>query len=275
MQSALDPRIVRLSIEVNGRIKMYEGLAITATGTKYGNSLQNEAQITIANLDRATQDYILTETSPYTKNRTPKTILLEAGRQSYGTAKIYRGNIVTASVSQPPDVTVTLKCLTGNFFKGNILSRSFPGQVSLKQVSQQLAQDLDVALNFQASNKNLANYAYSGAALKQIDYLSTAGGLNVFIDDSVLIVKDAFVPITGSLRVLSADSGMIGIPEFTEQGIKVKFLVDNRTTLGGALQIISAVYPAANGIYVIYKLGFEISNRDKQFYYIAEAARRR
>ncbi len=67
---------------------------------------------------------------------------------------------------------------------------------------------------------------------------------------------------------------MIGIPEFTEQGIKVKFLLDNRTTLGGGIQIESKIYPATNGNYVIYKLGFEITNRDKPFYWIAEATRR-
>lgn len=101
------------------------------------------------------------------------------------------------------------------------------------------------------------------------------GGINVFIDDNTLVVKDAYVPLTNTLRILSAETGMIGIPEFTEQGIKVKFLLDNRTTLGGSLRIDSKQYPAANGDYVIYKLGFQIATRDTPFYYIAEAARRR
>jgi hypothetical protein len=271
----LDPRIVRVSIEVNGGTKIYEGIAITAHGTKYANSLQNECEITLSNLDRATQDFILTETSPYNLNRTPKLVTVEAGRQSYGTAKIFRGNIVTASVSQPPDIAVTLKCLTGNFLKGNILARSQPGLVSLSQVSRQIAQDTNTVLNFQAQDKNLANFSYSGSALKQVDHLSSVGGVNVFIDDSTLVVKDAFVPLSNTLRILNANTGMIGIPEFTEQGIKVKFLLDNRTTLGGGLRIQSDIYPATNGDYVIYKLGFEIANRDTPFYYIAEAARRR
>lgn len=274
---ALDPRIVKVSIEVNGQIKTYDGLAIVASGTKYANPLQNEAEISISNLDRTTQDYILTQTSPYTKNRTPKLVTLEAGRQSYGTAKIYVGNIVSSTVSQPPDVKITLKCLTGNFIKGNILSRSFPGQVSFKQVSQQLAQDLGYLLKFQTNDKTIGSYAYNGAAAKQVNNLSLLGGsgLNVFVDDNVLVIKDAYIPLNNTLKILSAETGMIGIPEFTEQGIRVKFLVDNRTTLGGGLRIISKNYPAANGDYAIYKLGFSITNRDRDFYYIAEAARRR
>src|SRR5690606_35732356 len=119
----------------------------------------------------------------------------------------------------------------------------------------QIAIDNNMLHNFQATDKSIANYTYAGSALKQIDVLNTVGGVNVFIDDNVLVVKDAWVPLTGTLRILNKDTGMIGIPEFTEQGIRVKFLLDNRTTLGGALQIESVENPATNGLYVIYKLG--------------------
>lgn len=271
----LDPRIVRVAIEVNGKIKTYDKIAITASGTKYGNPIQNEATITLTNLDKQTQDYILTETSPYTLNRTPKSVTVFAGRQSYGTATIYKGNIVSSSVSQPPDITVTLKCLTGNFLKGNILSRSQPGSVTLQQAAKGVAQDTGTILDFQADDKNLANYSYSGAALKQVDYLAQAGGIDVFLDDNLLVVKGQNIPLTGTTRIIDAASGMIGIPEFTEQGIKVKFLLDNKTRVGGGLRVKSSVYPAVNGDYVIYKLSFDIANRDTPFYYIAEAVRRK
>ena len=272
---ALDLRIVKVTIEVDGGTKTYQGIAITASGMKYTNSLQNECEVTLYNLDRNTQNYILTQTSPYTLNRTPKTVLIEAGRESYGTSKIYIGNIITSTVSQPPDIGVTLRCLTGNFYKGNILARSQPGQVSLAQVSAQLAQDTNTILNFQATDKNLSNFSYSGSALKQINNLNSVGGVNVFINDDVLVVKDATVPLNGTLKIVSAQTGMIGVPEFTEQGIRVKFLLDNKTILGGSLRIISKINPATNGDYVIFQLGFQIANRDTPFYWIAEAARHR
>lgn len=272
--SALDPRIVKVSIEVNGQFKTYASpLSITAHGTKYANALQNECEVVIENLDRETQDYILTETTPYNLNRTAKTIIVEAGRTSYGTSVIYMGNIVTSLVSQPPDVGIVLKCLTGNFIKGNILTRNQPGSATLQQISAQIAQDTGTLLNFQATNKNISNYNFTGPAPNQVQLLNNMGGISAFIDNNTLVVKDGLIPITGALKVVSASTGMVGIPEFTEQGIRVKFLLDNKTTLGGALQIISKQYPAANGIYVIYKLGFQIATRDTPFYYIAEAAR--
>lgn len=269
----LDPRVVQVSVEVNGVLKTYEGISIIANGTKYANPLQNDAEITLTNLDKVTQDYLLTETSPYNLNKTQKLVSLYAGRQSYGTALIYRGNIISSSVSQPPDIGVTLKCLTGNFYKGNLVTRNQPAGASLNQISQGIANDLNLILNFQADEKNISNFNFAGAALKQVDLLNSMGNVNAYVDDANLVVKNAFVPLRNSLRVLSASTGMIGIPEFTEQGIKVKFLVDNVTTLGSSLQIQSEIYPAANGVYVIYKLGFQITNRDTPFYFIAEAAR--
>ena len=272
---ALDLRLVKLSIEVNGVTKTYQDLMITANGMKYANALQNECEVTIANLDRATQDYILTQTSPYTFNRTPKTVTIEAGRQSYGTTVIYVGNIVLSTLSQPPDQIITLKCLTGNFLKGSIISRNQSGLVPISVLSTAIAQDLNTSLNFQAPDKNIANYSFNGAALKQVDVLNGMGGINAFIDDNTLIVKGAGAPIriNGSERILSSSTGLIGIPEFTQQGIKVKFFIDNKTRLGSSLRIQSKEYPAANGVYIIYKLGFQIANRDTPFYYIAECAR--
>lgn len=274
MTSAIDPRIIKVTIQVNGGTKVYSApLMIKATGTKYANALQNEAEIILTNLDRETQDYILTETSPYNLNRTSKQVTIAAGRQSYGTSIIYIGNVVTSHLTQPPDIGVILKCLTGNFLKGNILARNQPGQVTLKQLSSQIAQDSNTLLNFQATDRNISNYNFSGAASQQVELLGSFGGINAFIDDNTLIVKNALVPLTGKNKIVNASTGMIGIPEFTEWGIKVKFLLDNQTTIGGALTITSQLYPAINGVYVIYKLGFDIATRDTPFYYIAEAAR--
>lgn len=299
----LDPRIIRVSLEINGKLKTYQGLAIEANGTKYANANQNECEVTVYNLDKSTRDYILTETSPFNLNRTPKLLILEAGRQSYGVTKIYVGNIsttgktkkketnskqskssaeasggapgssVSSNVSQPPDIGITLKCLTGDFSKGDIIARSQPGIAQLSQISGQVARDLNLILNFQALDKQIANYTYTGAALQQIDYLNQMGLVNAYADDGVLVVKDFDKPLSNQIKILSKETGMIGIPEITEQGIKVQFLLDNQTTLGGLLRIKSDIYPIVNGDYVIYKLGFEIASRDVPFYWIAEAKR--
>ena len=269
----LDPRIVRVGIEVNGQLKIYEGLSITATGTKFANANQNECEVKIANLDKATREYILSETSPFNKNKTKKILTLDAGRKSTGTSRVYVGNISKSSPSQPPDISVTLKCLSLNFQKGNVIAKTSKSTQSVKEIAQQTADNLQVPLNFEATDKQISNYAYSGDSLSEVNSLNDLGNYNAFIDDGVLILKDMNIPLTNTLKIVDLDSGMIGIPEVTEQGIKVKYLFDNQTKLGGRLRIKSKIYPSTNGDYVIYKLGFEIASRDTPFYWIAEGKR--
>lgn len=269
----IDPRIVRIGIEVNGILKTYEDLNLKASGTKYANANQNECEVVITNVDKATRDFILSETSPFNGNRTPKRFIVEAGRKSYGYSRIYSGVVASAVPTQPPDINVTLKALTGNDKKSEIVARNQPGQASLKRIATQVATDLGVALLFQAQDRQIANYNFTGGALKQVDKLGEVGRVNAFIDDDSLIVKDNNRAIANTARILNIDTGLIGIPEITEQGVKVKFLLDNTTTLGGALRIQSKIYPAVNGDYIIYKLGFDIASRDTPFYWIAEAKR--
>lgn len=272
--ASLDPRIVRIGIEVNGELRTYDGLWLSATGTKFANPLQNECEVKIANLAQDVRDYLLTETSPFNANKTPKRIILDAGRQSTGVFRLFEGDITECSPSQAPDVTLTIKAKTGQFSKGKIIAKSQAAQTKLSRIAQDVADSLSLSLVFEAQDKSIANYSFTGAALKQVEKLSEAGNVNAYVDDKLLVVKDYNVPLKQVTHTLSAESGMIGLPETTEQGVKVKYLLDPKTQLGGELIVDSKINKAVSGPYVIYKLGFEITSRDVPFYWIAECKRK-
>lgn len=265
-----DPRIVRVGIEIDGQLKIYDDLAVVATGTKFDNQIQNECEVRIANLDKAARDYLLTETSPLNLRRAPKRVVIEAGRKSYGTSKIIVGDIITSSISQPPDVWLTLKALTGNFYSGQVVSKAQNTNAPVSLIAQQLATDLGATLDFQATDKNVSGYSFTGGLLKEIKALGEMGNFSAFLDDNTLVVKDKTKPLAGQVKIVSAATGMIGVPEISVYGIKVKFLLDNNTKVGSAITVQSDLNPVANGTYSIYKLSFEIASRDTPFYYIAE-----
>lgn len=274
MVDRLDPRIVRVGIEVNGELRTYEDLWVSASGTKYANPLQNECEVRIANLSREVRDFILTETSPFNANRTPKRIVLDAGRESTGVFRLFEGDITEAIPSQAPDITLTLKAKTGQFKKGTIVTRTEAPQIALSKLAANVAGDLGLTLVFEAKDKNIANYTFAGGALKQVDKLSRTGAVNAYVDDNRLVVKDYNVPLQGVSHELSEQTGMIGLPEITEQGIRVTYLLDPKSQLGGELQLTSKINPAATGNYTIFALSFEVSNRDTPFYTIAEGKRK-
>lgn len=273
MAAELDPRLLRISVEVNGQLKSYEGLAMVASGTKYANATQNECEVKITNLDKVTRDFLLTETSPFNKNKRRKLLIVEAGRVSTGYAVVFQGDITNAVGAQPPDITLTLKAATGDHAKGDIIARSQAGTTPLQNIASRVAQDLGLSLNFQAKPKNISNYSFTGSAVKQVQQLGVMGRVNAYIDDRELVVKDFNAPLANRVREVNLDTGMIGIPEFTETGIKVRMLFDNQTVLGGALRVRSKLNPAADGVYTVSKLSFELASRDTAFYYIAEATR--
>ena len=274
----IDPRLLEIEIEVGANIHRFTGdLAIRAQGMLFANPLSDIGEVTIYNLDRATQDYILQVTSPYTSNREVKNLTVYAGRKSYGLTLIYRGTILVANATQPPDIGVVLKCLSGGSFQNSNYSISYKGNISAITAINTLAERINASKRIQVTNiPNIGNYSFSGNAIGELRYLNSFGFATGFITQgttNILTFKGSTVPLTGTLRIVSEEQGMIGVPEWTEQGVRVTFLIDNKTTIGGALQIVSKRYPAFSGFYVIYKLGYDLASREIPFYYIAEAAR--
>jgi hypothetical protein len=270
----LDPRIVQVGVEVNGQQRIFgTGLLINANGTKFGNDNQNEIEVTITNMRKSDRDYILTETSPFNQNRTRKRVFVYAGRESYGAPLIVVGDITKTNVSQPPDIGVTIKALTGDYLKGKVISTNGKAQSSLRDIATQAADSMGLDLDFQGGDKQVANYSFTGGTLEQTGKLGKAGGVDAFVDDTALVIKPKGQPIAGPVRLLNLDTGLIGQPEYTELGIKVTYLIDNVSRLGAGLRVESILNPAFNGLYVIYKLGFNISSRDTPFYWVAEATR--
>lgn len=269
----LDPRIVRVGVEVNGQLRLYEDLDISVQIEKFANPLMNVARVEITNLSRETRDFLLTETSPFNANRTPKRLVVEVGRVSSGTTRAFLGDITLAEPSRPPDIRLTLQAQTMVFKRGDIITRKGGDRQSLRSLAGLVAQDCGLSLIFEATDKTIGNYSYSGAAAKQVDYLAQAGGVDVYVDDDRLIVKNLGEPLRNTVRILSLDTGLIGIPEQTEVGIRARMLIDQQTTLGGALRIVSQVNPSLNGDYTIYKLVMRASTRDLPFWWEAEARR--
>lgn len=272
----IDIRAIRVGIEVSNQMHYYhslDGMKIRASGTKYANANQNDCSITISNLNRQTRDFLLTETSPFNKNRTPKRLTLEVGRVSTGLFTVIIGDIVSADPSSPPDVEITLKAKTGNASNGKVISSSAQGMSKLSAIANTVASDLSLLLDFQATDKNIANYTYTGGALGQVNRLAEAGGVRAFIDDEKLIVQDYQNPAAGRIKVLNMNSGMIGLPKATEKGVTVTYLVDGESVLGGLLRLESKFNQSLSGDYRIDQLGFEVASHDDPFFYKAQCSR--
>lgn len=269
----IDLRRVRIGIEISGQFQFYENLRIRAKGVKHANPLQNECTVSINGLNAETRNYLLTETSPFNENRTAKRITVEAGRESKGLFVVYIGDIVSAEIGTSPDLELIIRAKTNNANAGKITVFSAEPLSRLSVIAEQVAESNGVRLEFQATDKNIANYTFSGPTSRQVARLAEAGRVRAYIDDRTLYVRDRDLPVTDRRRILNVNSGMVGIPQPTDDGAKVTYLIDGESDLGGQLTIDSLLNPAVNGDYVINQLEFEVTNYDDPFFYTAICTR--
>lgn len=269
----IDLRRIRIGVEIGGQLQLYEGLRVRASGVKHADALQNECTISLNGLNTRTRNYLLTEASPYNENRKPKRVTVEVGRQNSGIYLIYVGDITSVEVGSPPDMELTIRAKTNNYNSGKVVVFNAGPMAKLSEISERVANDNELRLEFQATDKNIANFSFSGPASRQVSRLAEAGGIRAYVDDRTLYVKDLGTPATDRRRILNLNSGMVGIPQATEQGVEVSYLIDGESDLGGQLTLESLMNESLNGDYIIEQLRFEATSHDDPFFYTALCGR--
>lgn len=270
----LDPRLLRVTIFLEGEPHVYERLAMSVKGSKFTSDISNTCEIRIANIDKDTRDKLLSEGTPYSRLAPPKnTILIEAGRVSTGLHQVFTGDITTVNVSPPPDIWLMMRAITGKQRKNETATLSQSSQAKFSLISKQVADRLGVPLDFRAPDKNVLNFSFSGSLERMVSILGEiSNGVDAYIDDDRLVVKPRFEPDTAEVIPININTGMVRIPEFVDLGVRCTVLLSSEIRLGQTVRVSSLAYPAVDGDYIVYRLGFDLSNRDSPFYYIVEAS---
>lgn len=272
---AFDDRLLTLTIQIEGETFTFDqNYYIVARGEKYAAPNLGVGEVRIDNIDKNTRDFLISKTSLYNTNSTlpvPALLTLDVGRQSYGTFRLFTAQVIAGEPTQPPDIGITFRSMTGASLLGLPLALTMPPNTLLSAISEQVAQKLGLTLSFQATNKNINNYSFTGGSIKQLQKLQEAGNVDVFIDNTTLIVKDSATPRHGPVPVLNQTSGMVGIPLITERGLAVTTLINNEVQVGGQVKVESTLNPAATGTWNIFKLGFDVSSWETPFYWNIEA----
>ena len=273
MTFAFDDRLVTLQIDIEGQSFTFDqSYYMIATGQAYTNGNFGECALRIDNIAKTTRDFLVTKTSQWNLNRTNADISLSVGRASYGTFQIFNGNAIASNPTQPPDIGLTIRSLSKAALLGYPNAFTAPSMATLKTVCEQVAQSAGLTLDFQATtNPNIGNYRFTGAVGKQIQKLNELG-VSAYISQSsnVLVVTDYLKPRNLPPVQINAQNGMIGVPEVTEVGVRVKMLINNQVQIGAPAQVTSVANPAANGTFIINKLGYEIASRDTPFYWVLD-----
>lgn len=267
-----DPRILSVELQFDDHSLVYNSpMDITVTGCKTVTSMQNTATITIGNLTKEHRDYILSNSNQnLAANYKVRRVRVKAGRESFGSWQVFMGDIVSANVSQPPDIKLTLKCLTNAVDRTQWWAFANTSGRTLGELVREVASFMNLSFRIDPSvneGKVIPRFTFNGPAAAMIIRLSEMADVRVYVDDDTIVVTNWDAGLSNTIVEVNKDSGMIGIPEFTEYGIRVRTFADRNIVLGGGIRLTSEMVPVMNADYVATRIDYELSTRDTAFYY--------
>ena len=258
----------------DGKTKTIEGLNVKFSAKKMCYAFGGQASIAIANLSMEDITYLTTFLSPFLFPDKKKKVAIAAGYDS-DVKEIFSGDIWTAlPIKRGADIWLEIKAIKSFFSSSTMTSKTLVGEkIPIKDVAAKVANWSGLKLDWKSkANKTIDAFAFTGSISDAMRKLSTTADIMVFEDNGQLTVIDSKPQASGT-RLISEDSGMIGMPRINHFGMEVKVLLNNSIKLGETIELKSKLVPAANGKYVIYSITHQGSLRELEFYSILKCRR--
>lgn len=270
----MDKRICYVQIQTPSGDKEIRNISIKGRITRKKSETGSTAKIAIANLSREDVEYLTTYTSPYIDQSKKKRINVFAGYESTGVGMIFSGDIYSALPEGLPDTWLNIEAKTEYFNQQNIITMS-QSKMNTKSIATIVANQLNLALVWRSkSQKFIDAFNFTGAKAKLLNRLNELDSFTAFIDNDSLIVIDnneqppetSTTKKEGYVKVINGDSGLIGLPQPDEHGVKIKVLLDPTVNLGDWFKLESERLPIINGFYQVYEMTYDFATREPQYY---------
>ena len=264
-------RVCFIEIETNERgkreMKRLEGLAFRAKVSRKRGAILSEANISIANLKRSDIEYLTTYMSPYINPSVRKSINVYAGYDTTGYGRIFTGDIYKALPSDVPDTWLNIEAKS-LFYQNRVPVSYCVSNVTMQEAGKSVANQLGLEFDWQAdSQKRIDVFNFRGSKAQLIEKYNSFGDVIAFEDNGKLRVQNKTSKRkSGQIKLISKETGMIGIPEPDQFGVKVKCLLDPSLACGDWIKVKSECLKSVNGEYQIYTLDFDITSREQAYY---------
>lgn len=280
---AMDPRLLRARFyfdEGNDTVEYGEDYEISFSCSKNVFSYQNMGRIEIRNVRASVRSELLSQFNQFTQ-RTMKTPFLPvdvmAGRRSYGPSLVYAGNVIKCSLLPPPDIGLVIEVATNQLDKTKWVTYWPQRPISYGNLCKWAATTLgltpEIHITDAIFNAPVQNFLGGNqCVLEAIPvYIQRyyPDQVVAFVDSGSLVVKmiNEVVPSLGTVELgYGTPLPFIGIPEWTEFGVKGKVLFTPNLRLGCAVKANSIMNPTINGDYVVGKIDYELTSRQTPFY---------
>ena len=242
------------------RTLVYEGVETHVQIEKPGEPDQNKATVEMYNLSMdAMRDMTTLSFRPLQTKK--NLIVIFAGAETEGMSLCFAGEIDTAyaDFSGAPTIKMHIEAAAGSYPS---LKASPPiavkGSQSAASLIEQFAKESGYTFLNNGVSASVKNAVLNGSPVQKMRAVAGMVGCELLIDDNVVKIQPYDKGLDeGNAVLMSKDSGMLGYPTFTSEGISLKCLYNPDLQLGGMIEV-DTVVPGAKGTWKITKLSHSL-----------------
>lgn len=203
----------------------------------------------------------LTSLSSWPLKTSRNYINIYAGDDVQGMSEIFAGSIVSANAdySGCPEHKLVIDAEVG--FWGRVMPQGpgvINGTMSLASFVKKQADAAGMTFSNEGVNATLKNCVFSGSPVNQARQAAEQMGVDLLIDDDEMVLIPRQGARRGNAVLLAPDSGLLGFPTFTSDGVECKSIFNPAFRFAG-LFVLETVVPKAKGTWRCIKLNHSLS----------------
>lgn len=232
-----------------------EGLPTTVEIQKQGGDERPSCTVTIGNLNI---DVVrkLTTLSFRPLQRFKNQITINAGDVGKQLQTVFVGDFENAygDFQSVPTMNLQVKAIAAQH--GALMATpatSVDGTEQVAKLMEQWAVEAGYTLDNRGVNASVRNAVYRGSPVEKAKTLARDVGIDLIIDDGKFTITPNNTPIDGNAVLVDAKHGLLGYPQFSNDGIQFTSIFNPNYKIGGLVKVDSIV-PRASGIWKITKI---------------------
>ncbi len=191
-------------------------------------------------------------------------INIYAGDADTGLSEIFAGSITAANgdFSGCPEHKLKIDAEVG--FWGRVTAQGpnvINGSQSVASFIETQAAASNMTFQNEGVSSSLKNCVFDGTPIEQARQAAKMVGADLIIDDDEMVLLPAGGNRKGNAVLLNKESGLLGYPAITSNGIECKAIFNPAFRFAG-LFVLDSIVPKASGTWRIVKLTHKLSAND-------------
>lgn len=240
------------------------GLRIKAEIQQFGGDAMPQVQLLVYGLPTSMINQLTTIGPINSAVMYQNSVLIAAGDVGSALTTIYNGTIWQAwgDFNQSPDAALNIAAVGGLAASLKpVGATSYPGSADVGTIMRSLASLAGLSFVNHGVSVQLSNPYFPGTALAQIRECAQAADIYFTIENGALeIWPKGGARSTPSVPVISPETGMVGYPTFSSNGLMVTTMFNPSVVIGGQIQVQSSV-KAACGTYVATQISHSLASQ--------------